>query len=212
MEIVCISDTHGLHREVSVPDGDMLIHAGDCTHGFGDRLDLGDFNDWLGELPHRHKILIAGNHDWIFQRKPEEARKTITNAVYLQDEAVELEGLKVYGSPWQPEFFDWAFNLPRGEALREVWAKIPDDTQILVTHGPPKGIRDALPDGAMVGCEELAARVRQLSQLRLHVFGHIHCAYGKAGVLGEREFVNAAICSEAYKPVHRPIVVEISNC
>ena len=110
MRIVCVSDTHGYHELTTIPDGDILVHAGDiCRHGGLE--DVDDFNRWLGKLPHRHKVVICGNHDWCFQEKPAEARARITNAIYLQDSGCEIEGLKFYGSPWTPLFCDWSFML-----------------------------------------------------------------------------------------------------
>ena len=136
VRIVCISDTHTLHRQVTVPDGDVLIHAGDiCNHGT--RGEVKQFVSWLGELPHRHKIFIAGNHDWPFDKHGRHAHHWIKHGTYLQDTAIMIEGLKFYGSPWQPEFCNWAFNLPRGKRLEFVWSSIPDDTDVLITHTPP---------------------------------------------------------------------------
>jgi len=97
VRLVCISDTHSLHRRIpDVPDGDVLIHAGDCL-GAGTLDNVEDLNDWLGTLPHRHKIVIAGNHDWVFQEAPELARDALTNAIYLEDSGVEIEGVPVLG-------------------------------------------------------------------------------------------------------------------
>lgn len=142
MKLVCISDTHSLHRRLqSIPDGDVLIHAGDCL-GQGTLENIEDFNDWLGSLPHRHKIVIAGNHDWAFQETPELARQALTSAIYLEDSGVEIEGVRFWGSPWTPIFMNWAFMLGRGEPLYEKWQLIPDDTDVLITHGPPQGIGD----------------------------------------------------------------------
>ena len=204
MLFVAISDTHGYHDRLEVPDGDVLIHGGDLTkHG---RLeDVEAFDRWLAGLPHRHKIVIAGNHDFCFQHRPREARALLRHAIYLEDRAVEVEGVKFYGSPWQPEFFDWAFNLPRGPALAAVWAKIPDDTQVLITHGPPLGIGDLTHRGPHVGCEDLLRRVRQVRP-RLHVFGHIHEAAGRYDVDGTT-FVNASIAGRG-----KPIVIEWEGC
>jgi predicted phosphohydrolase len=110
MRIVCVSDTHGYHELTRVPGGDVLVHAGDvCRHGGLE--DVDDFNRWLGKLPHRHKIVICGNHDWCFQEKPAEARARLTNAIYLEDSGCEIEGLTFYGSPWTPLFCDWSFML-----------------------------------------------------------------------------------------------------
>src|SRR6516162_4664118 len=152
--IVCVSDTHGRHREINIPDGDVLVHAGDLTvHGYLD--ELREFNAWLGTLPHRHKVVIAGNHDFCLQEQRERARPLLTHAVYLEEEAAEICGLMVYGSPWQPWFGGWAFNLHRGPELAAVWAKIPAGTDVLITHGPPAGILDQTRRGDAVGCADL---------------------------------------------------------
>lgn len=208
MKIVCISDTHNLHHQIkNIPNGDLLIHAGDLTRK-GSLEDVKSFNSWLGELPHKYKVCISGNHDFCFEQRPEEARRLITNAHYLQDEEITIEGYKIYGSPWQPWFFDWAFNLRRGEPLREKWEKIPDDTDILITHGPPHGILDKVMMGERVGCEELLLRLGSLEKLKLHVFGHIHEASGVHEHQGIK-MVNASTCTLSYKPTNEPVVVEL---
>ena len=135
LTLVLLSDTHGKHDTLVVPAGDILVHAGDLTDA-GSLEELEDVNAYFARLPHRHKLVIAGNHDFCFEREPEEARATLTAATYLEDEAVTVEGIRFYGSPWQPWFFDWAFNLPRGEALKEKWALIPPKTDVLITHAP----------------------------------------------------------------------------
>lgn len=189
LTIVCISDTHGHHDITVVPAGDILIHAGDLTK-FGELDEVDSFNAWLGTLAHPHKVVVAGNHDWCFQRYPQEARRRLPNALYLQDEAAELAGLKFYGSPWQPWFLDWAFNLPRGPELAAKWALIPADTDVLVTHGPPEGIGDLTKHWYHVGDADLRHRVQQVRP-KLHVFGHIHEAAGVCRV-DQTLFVNAA--------------------
>ncbi len=144
MRLVCISDTHSQHDDIDlIPDGDVLIHAGDCL-GRGSIFELEDFDYWLGELPHPTKILIAGNHDWCFQTRPNEARKLVTNAIYLEDSGVTIGGLKFWGSPITPTFRNWAFNRDRGPDIAKHWDLIPDDTDVLVTHGPPEGIFDTV--------------------------------------------------------------------
>jgi predicted phosphohydrolase len=189
MRIVCISDTHARHRLTAVPDGDILVHAGDVTRR-GSLDDVEDFDRWLGTLPHRHKVVICGNHDFCFQERAAEARARITNAVYLEDSGCEVEGLSFYGSPWQPWFGGWAFNLPRGEELAKVWAKIPERVDVLVTHGPPEGILDRTNRGDSAGCRDLLNRVYEVRP-RLHVFGHIHEAAGRTDIDGI-VFVNAS--------------------
>lgn len=208
MKIVCISDTHNLHSKCKeIPTGDILIHAGDLTRK-GDLEDVRSFNAWLKDLPHKHKLIIAGNHDFCFERTPKEARSLITNGIYLEDEEIIIDGLKFYGSPWQPWFFNWAFNLRRGAPLKEKWEQIPDDTDILITHGPPHGILDKVMMGDKVGCEELLIRLGSLEKLKLHVFGHIHEACGIHEYQGIK-MVNASTCTLSYKPTNEPIVVEL---
>ncbi len=143
--IVCLSDTHNCNEQIALPDGDILIHAGDATiRGTIDEIVL--FNEWFANLPHRRKIFVAGNHDWLFETNNAYARNLLSREIiYLQDSSVEIEGLKIYGSPWQPRFFDWAFNLNRGAELAEKWKLIPGDTDVLITHGPPFGILDEVP-------------------------------------------------------------------
>jgi Icc-related predicted phosphoesterase len=209
MRLVLISDTHEAHRRVKVPDGDILIHAGDITYD-GNLREVKDFNNWLGELPHKHKVLIAGNHDWSFEESPVVAERLITNATYLRDSSIEIDGLRIYGAPWQPTFCNWAFNVDRGAPIREKWAKIPENTDVLVTHGPPKGFGDrAYPTGEMLGCLDLYERVQQVKPM-LHVFGHIHGGYG----IQEDEhtiYTNAAIMNEAYRPVNAPLVIDLKQ-
>jgi Icc-related predicted phosphoesterase len=198
LRLVLISDTHGLHDEVDVPGGDILVHAGDFTQ-VGELGEVKRFNDFLGRLPHAHKIVIAGNHDLCFEREPDQARSMITNAIYLQDQAVEVAGIKFYGSPWQPWFFDWAFNLPRGIELERKWALIPEDTGVLITHGPPHGIGDTTYRGDHAGCSDLRERLRAIRP-RLHIFGHIHEARGTWEIDGTT-FVNASTVGSEGSPV-----------
>lgn len=172
MRIVAVADTHLFHGDLDVPDGDVLVHAGDLCRG-GDLDELRETADWLAGLPHRHKIIVAGNHDWAFVHEPAAARSAIAGMTYLQDREVTLDGLRFYGSPWQPAFHDWAFNLPRGAALAAIWAKIPSGIDVLVTHSPPAGIGDRSPIGGRAGCADLRRRVAELRP-RLHLFGHIH--------------------------------------
>lgn len=209
-KIVCLSDTHNCDGQIAVPDGDVLIHAGDATvRGTIDEIVL--FNDWFARLPHRHKIFVAGNHDWLFETNNRLARTLLDSSIYyLQDSSVEIENLKIYGSPWQPRFFGWAFNLTRGAELREKWKLIPNDTDVLITHGPPFGILDEVPRRYFVentGCEELRKRVEGVRP-KLHVFGHIHCGYGTTEQFGVR-FINASTCDESYEPTNQPIVINL---
>lgn len=214
IKIVCISDTHNCNEQISVPNGDILIHSGDATT-IGNVEQIVAFNRWFASLPHKHKIFIAGNHDWLFEKDSSLARRLLDKVIiYLQDNFVEIEGLKIYGSPWQPRFYDWAFNLNRGKELEEKWRWIPSDIDVLITHGPPFKILDEVPRQYFVentGCEELRKRIEQiatLKKLKLHVFGHIHCGYGTHEEFGVK-FVNASACDEEYQPTQPPIVIEI---
>lgn len=205
IRIVAISDTHGLHRHLQVPPGDILVHAGDMT-GRGQLDQVADFNEWLGGLPHRHKVVIAGNHDFCFEQQPLESAALLTNCIYLFDKAITLDGLCFYGSPWQPWFYDWAFNLARGSKLRAKWDLIPAGTDVLITHGPPLGHGDVTSRGEPVGCADLRAVVRE-KRPKYHIFGHIHEAYGVT-YNEHTTFTNASSCTLQYQPVQRPIVYD----
>lgn len=214
MRIVCISDTHNCTNEIVVPEGDILIHSGDATIT-GTVEEVKRFNEWFAGLPHKHKIFVAGNHDWLFEKNNELARRSLDpSIIYLQDSSTEIDGLRIYGSPWQPRFYDWAFNLMRGSEIAEKWRLIPDDIDILITHGPPHLILDAVPTRfgeENAGCEELRKRVEQIAEqkkLKLHIFGHIHCGYGIHEEFGVK-FVNASTCDESYSPVQLPVVVDL---
>jgi len=206
VRIVCLSDTHSRHGDVVVPDGDVLVHAGDFTKRGSER-EVASFDAWLGTLPHRHKLVVAGNHDFLFESAPQVARTLLAHAAYLEDSGCEIDGLRFWGSPWQPRFFDWAFNLERGEPLRRKWERISDLVDVLITHTPPHGILDRVWSGQEVGCEELTAAVARLRP-RLHVFGHIHEAHGVRETPATR-YVNACICDLAYEPAQPPIVIDL---
>ncbi len=221
MRIVCISDTHSLHPYMShdIPNGDILIHSGDCTN-IGKENDVREFITWFQNIQgFSHKIFIAGNHDFAFEREPSWLNLYIDpniltehNVTYLDDGELEIVSsefsrpIKIYGSPWQPEFYDWAFNLPRGEKLAEKWALIPGDTDILITHGPAHGMLDWTPSGQVVGCEDLFHRIMEV-QPKIHVCGHIHCAYGQKNFNGV-EFLNASVLNERYEYENKPIKIE----
>ncbi|MGP6158671.1 MAG: metallophosphatase domain-containing protein [Vulcanimicrobiaceae bacterium] len=205
MRLVVLSDTHAFHERIAVPDGDVVAHAGDFSM-HGTPREIEPFVAWFRALPHAHKVLVAGNHDWLFEREPAKARRLLEGIVYLEDSGTVLEGRSFYGSPWQPRFFDWAFNLDRGPALAAKWALIPPGTEILITHGPPHGVLDEA-RGEHVGDEDLLRRVAQLAP-RVHLFGHIHEGYGRLERDGTT-FVNASICTARYEPRNVPIVLDV---
>jgi 3',5'-cyclic AMP phosphodiesterase CpdA len=210
MKIVALSDTHGRHSNVVVPDGDVLVVAGDILR-CGSRKEIPAYREWLASLPHEWKLIIAGNHDWAFQNTPSEAwrllRGGLRNIIYLRDAYITLDGVKFWGAPWQPEFFDWAFNLPRGAPLDAVWSKIPDDTDVLITHGPPLDIMDYNMRDQRFGDADLLRHIQRVKP-KVHIFGHAHAARGEMRRYNVR-FYNVAICNESYEPVNLPMVIEV---
>lgn len=205
-KIICISDTHDHDlRDLDIPDGDILIHSGDAT-GSGTMNSIIAFNHQLGCLPHPIKIFTPGNHDWLFQTDQSLARTIMTNAKVLINESTVINGLQFYGSPATPWFFDWAFNYQRGSDIKRFWDAIPENTDILITHGPPYGILDEV-RSKNVGCQDLLHRVLDIRP-KLHVFGHIHASYGEYKGISTH-FVNASICNESYYPVNKPIVINL---
>lgn len=209
MRIVCISDTHNGHNSLNgkLPDGDILIHAGDSTSR-GIMRDITSFGDWFAKQPHKNKVVIAGNHDFCFENENKDlAQATIKNAHYLLDSGVEIGGLKIWGTPWQPWFFDWAFNIKLESDRKAKWDLIPSDTDILVVHGPPFGHGDLCASGDRPGCKALKEKILN-SNIKLVVTGHIHEDYGEY-MLGNTKVVNASIMNLQYKPVNLPIVVEL---
>jgi Icc-related predicted phosphoesterase len=206
LQCVAISDTHGMYSNLELPYGDVLIHAGDITR-HGKLSELKDFNDWLGKQPHRHKIIIAGNHDRCFERQKEASLKILTNAVYLEDQSITIAGHKFYGSPWQPRFQNWAFNLTRGKALQEKWDLISNDVDVLITHGPAFGLLDKIDSGENTGCENLLTKIEEIKP-KVHICGHIHEGYGEVICKGIK-FINASVTDERYKPTNAPIVFTV---
>lgn len=207
MKLVCISDTHGFHRRLEIPPCDVLIHAGDIARGRGSLKELVDFNEWLVSIPAKHKLVIPGNHDVSFQQA-ELACRDILQATVLIDQSIVVDDVSFYGSPWQPWFYDWAFNVERGPKIAAKWAKIPQTTNVLITHGPPRGILDQPDADTSVGCDDLLARIQQMPALKAHVFGHIHESTGVAKIY-ETTFINASICNRSYSPVNPPRILEL---
>ena len=221
MKITFISDTHAKHNQVtsSLPGGDVLIHAGDISNK-GYRTEIQDFIKWFSTIEnYTHKIFIAGNHDFSCQDEVlavQELLRLNPGSEYLYDdmfligdESADYDDMvKVWGSPWQPEFYNWAFNLPRqGAELKEVWNMIPSDVDILITHGPPYGHLDYVTYSKQnVGCELLRDRI-DIIKPKIHVFGHIHSSYGYK-FDGTTHFFNAAVLDERYNFTQKPLSVE----
>lgn len=225
MRIVAISDTHSMHAKtdkkgrpvVKIPDGDVLIHCGDAL-GHGELSELEHFADWLEKQPHQHKIVIAGNHDWCWEREPHASLKILGGrAHYLCDTLVEIDGITFYGSPWTPKFYNWAFMRNRGPKMREIWDTLchcaeTNPIDVLVTHGPPYGHGDNAPGARRAGCLELLRAVQEVKP-RHHLFGHIHEGHGTSfsdeapGVV----FRNVSICTGRYKPTNLATVFDIDK-
>jgi len=219
MRLVATSDCHGHLTAAALPAGDVLILGGDILANRSGDPDtdaafqlnaMRDLDAYCGTLDFKHVVMIAGNHDWVFERYTD-AHRVLKNIIYLEDSGTEIGGLRFWGSPHQPWFYDWAFNLPRnGGELAHYWSLIPDDIDVLVTHGPPYGILD-LPfgKGEPAGCELLLKRVKEV-QPRVHIFGHIHGSYGQKQI-GRTLFVNACLCNEVYNPVNPPHVIDLDD-
>jgi Icc-related predicted phosphoesterase len=208
-KITFISDTHNQHNKVKISDTDILIHAGDAT-GKGTLTEVTSFLNWLSQQPAKQKIYVAGNHDFLFEEDLSMAKMILSEyptIKYLEDSMVEVLGLKIWGSPHQPIFYNWAFNKTE-EKLSEIWSNIPSEIDILVTHGPPLGILDRTRDGRMVGCKSLADNVLNRIKPKIHHFGHIHESYGTAEV-GGIKFINSSICTLAYRPDNKPIIIDL---
>jgi Icc-related predicted phosphoesterase len=207
--IVCLSDTHGLHRKVALPKGDLLIHAGDFMRTGTSLEEIADFNDWLGEQPHPHKIVVAGNHDLLFEKTPDKAREHLSNAVYLENDGIVLGGVTFWGSPMTPVLPSGAFHVERGVASRRYWDHIPLGTDVVVTHGPPFGTLDKNDIlGSRFGCKDLIQAVLRVKP-KLHVFGHVHGGYGQEVGPNGTCMVNCAVLDQEYVLTNAPILVSI---
>jgi Icc-related predicted phosphoesterase len=208
-KVVCISDTHNLHQKITVPECDILIHAGDAT-GRGTLKEVSSFLYWLSQQPAKHKVLISGNHDWIYESDSFIAKNLVSqyqDIVYLEDSSAEIMGLKFYGSPITPRFFDWAFNADEDD-LYDTWSKIPDGIDFLITHGPPHGVLDITDEGKAIGCPILANEIMYRIKPKYHIFGHCHEGYGQQKIEGIT-YVNASSCNRKYQPVNLPIILEL---
>jgi Icc-related predicted phosphoesterase len=218
IKVVCISDTHTKHKNLKLPSGDILIHSGDFTHK-GRKKEVIEFNKFLKEQNFKYKVVIAGNHELTFDEerydklmstfgmtgeiKPNEAKELLTDCIYLENSGIELYGYKFWGSPMTPEFYTWAFMKTR-EEIDKYWKMIPDDTDILITHGPPMGVLDKTINGEHVGCERLLYHVVERVKPLYHIYGHIHESNGLFSFEVDKgryiNFINASTCNYSYKP------------
>jgi predicted phosphodiesterase len=220
MKLVLISDTHCQHEGLDIPLCDVLVHAGDWT-GRGSERQTVEFLKWFeAQTQATNRVFIAGNHDFYPERFPSEFRALVKqhapSCTYLQDESAVIMGRKFYGSPISPWFCDWAFNRYRGSDIQRHWDLIPDDVDVLVTHGPVLGYGDKLSEhgsqpGANVGCVNLLNTIEwRLHNLKLHVSGHIHEGAGTYKH-GDITLVNASVLDEHYRMRNAPVVVELPD-
>lgn len=211
-KIVFISDTHGKHKLIPRNDlgtGDIIIHSGDVSE-LGGEYEIKIFLDWFSELPFEYKIFLAGNHDLWFEKNIGIADKyKERNVHYLYESSIEIDNIKIFGTPWQPEFCGWAFNLPRNsKELEDKYNKIPEGIDILITHNPPFGILDNNRRESF-GCKFLYKKVFEIKP-KIHVFGHNHINYGKI----EKDdilFLNATVLNDKYYQVNKPIIINFDT-
>ena len=221
MKITFISDTHRAisnpaHRAAitrALDGGPIIVHAGDMSNS-GTALEILDFLEWYSSLPYTHKVLIAGNHDWLFEKDPEAAAELLAgypDIVYLNDSEATVEGLRFWGSPVTPYFNNWAFNR-RPDEISKHWDLIPEGIDVLVTHGPPAGILDKVDHHLEeLGCPSLKGAVSRVKP-KIHVFGHIHEGRGMRVDSDDVLYINAAVLNWQYKPYNQnAIVIELNE-
>lgn len=234
LTLVCISDTHTHTKGLKIPEGDILIHAGDFSKT-GLPNEIIDFNNFLKEQPHKYKIVIAGNHDLTFdtenypfilkakeeKKKPNfplkehknlnlfNPKELLSEAIYLEDSWVEINGLKFYGSPWSPARSLTAFKLKRGPKIAKKWEQIPENIDVLITHTPPYGILDLSKTGDNAGCEDLTREIFGRIKPKAHIFGHIHDSHGYTEKNGIK-FVNASSLNKKEATFFDPIVITLN--
>lgn len=221
IKMVCISDTHCQLGKMDIPEGDILVHAGDAL-SHGTRRELSNFLYQYEKLPHAYKIYVPGNHDRITEENEQLVKDECAsrNIIYLNDSGINILGYNFWGSAITPRFHDWAWNRdsmncgtsvpkdhPKYKSIKPHWDMIPENTDVLVTHGPPKGIMDmSIYNGVHCGCPHLLNKVQEIKP-KYHIFGHIHNWHGIN--VGETTFVNASSCTEQYNPVNPPIELEL---
>lgn len=210
LKVVIISDTHNQLDKIQIPDGDILVHCGDLTMRGGIRetvLETSRLRE-LGDR-FRHVVFVAGNHDFAFFPPGNPVGSSLIHGIsYLEDDLLEVDGIRIYGSPWTPRFHNWAF-MDDIDNLARLWSMIPEGLDLLVTHGPPYSVLDETILGKSVGCVALLDRLRTMfAPPRVHAFGHIHESYGDVNLYKTR-FINAAICDENYRITNAPVVIDL---
>lgn len=223
VRLAFISDTHLYLGRINIPKCDILVHAGDLTQcgNLSEIAIVGNqFKDIIESGDAEKIVFIGGNHDEMLEKNPYMARDLMKgrNIYYLENQSLELDGIKFYGSPYTPEFFNWSFMYKRGAEAKKIWNKIPEDTDILVTHGMPYGIFDEIIPRKLkydefdphVGCKDLRNRIKVVKP-RIYCGGHLHLRGGQVMTEDGTMFINAAICDDSYIPNRRPIVVDYNT-
>jgi len=219
MKITFFSDTHRKHGlgclgdYSAFADTDVAVFSGDMSmRGTVD--EVKDFLQWYDQMPVKHKIFIAGNHDYFWEKSDPIAQLEMLNGlnlIYLNDSGCTIDGVMFWGSPIQPWFHSWAFNRMPGEDIKKHWDLIPAGTDVLITHGPPKNILDrVIRDGQTVGCPTLRDQIFFRIKPKVHAFGHIHEGYG-THVESDVIFVNSSHMNEHYEPVNKAISVVVET-
>jgi Icc-related predicted phosphoesterase len=209
LKFVAISDTHCRHNNIKLPNGDVLLHAGDITY-CGKKSEVVDFLNWFSRQKFAFKVFIAGNHDFYFENaNPKELEEVVPkNVIYLNDSGISIDNFTIWGSPVTPWFYNWAFNRQRGVEIQRHWNLIPGKIDVLLTHGPVYGILDSVINKNSAGCKTLLSTVQKIKP-KVHVFGHIHESYGVETRFGVK-FINASVLNESYELVNRPVVFDIT--
>lgn len=223
MKILAISDTHGYHSKLNIDESvDVIVCTGDFSNARGARnvYESEEFLGWFNSLNIKHKILVAGNHDTDLERKylaslkgeqtiEEYLKIKYPNITYLQDSSVVIDGIKFYGTPWCPMFYNWAF-MENESVLRKKFSKIESDTNVLLTHTPAYGILDYA-NGNICGSNALLEKIKKLKKLKYHIFGHIHESGGTEaiGTKNKTKYVAINASMYDYLEMREPIVFEI---
>ena len=208
MKIVAFSDSHWRLDKLEIPSGDVLVFAGDWSQSNGSIMDAIKFAAVIKKVDCKHKLIIAGNHDFCAQNETAVVAQIFqeAGAVYLQDKTYTIDNINFYGTPWCPEFMNWAFMKPDYE-LTHVFSKIPSNTDVLITHTPPYGIMDMVDTRENVGSHALEESMKRIKPA-IHIFGHIHDGHGVEHS-DTVEYYNVSVCDDTYNLVHKPTIIEV---
>lgn len=214
MKIVAVSDIHGKWNKLKIPECDVLISAGDYSFT-GERHIVRNYHEWLNEQPATHIISGQGNHEvWVennFEEAKQIALTACPRAFFVEEGGITIDDINFWYSAITPWFHDWAYNRRAGRDIEEHWKKIPENTNVLITHGPPYGILDTVPfpDGTpkeRVGCWTLNAYIERIKP-DIHIFGHIHHSHGQKHENGI-SYYNVSVCDEQYVPSNGITVID----